>query len=272
MISRLALPLLAGALAAVVAAQESGARDSTRDTTRADIRYAAADTGEGAMADVPFGVGERLAYDVKFGALRVGSGYMEVAEITSLRGRPVWHTVFRVTGGTFFYKVNDRYESWFETRSLASLRHKQDIDQGSRERERVFEIYPDRQVYTENGGEEQASVPAPLDDGSFLYFVRTIPLNVGETYDFDRYFRPDRNPVRIKVLRREKVKVPAGTFDAIVIQPIIKSKGIFSEGGEAQIWISDDDDRVMLQMKSKLKIGSLNLYLRSHKRGQTASR
>jgi hypothetical protein len=61
------------------------------------------------------------------------------------------------------------------------------------------------------------------------------------------------------------VKVPAGTFDAIVLQPIIKTSGIFSEGGQAEIWLTDDDKKMMLQMKSRLSFGSLNLYLRSYR-------
>ena len=73
-----------------------------------------------------------------------------------------------------------------------------------------------------------------------MYFVRTIPLEVGKTYDFNRYFRPDRNPVQIRVLRKDTIKVPAGTFQTIVIQPVIKSKGIFSEKGHAEMWLTDD--------------------------------
>ena len=69
----------------------------------------------------------------------------------------------------------------------------------------------------------------------------------------------------IRVLRRERVRVPAGTFNAVVVQPIIKTKGIFSEKGEAQVWLSDDDRRILLQVKSKLKFGSLNLYLKSYR-------
>jgi hypothetical protein len=71
--------------------------------------------------------------------------------------------------------------------------------------------------------------------------------------------------VRIRVLRKERIKVPAGTFDAIVLQPIIKTSGIFSEGGQAEIWLSDDEKRIMLQMKSRLSFGSLNLYLRTYR-------
>ena len=212
---------------------------------------------------VPFGAGERLVYDVKFGALKVGQGAMEVLGTTMVRGRQAWHTVFSVRGGTLFYKVHDRYESWFEVGTMSSLRFKQEIDEGSYERERTFEIFPDRAIYQEDQKPERPSVGQPLDGGSFLYFVRTIPLEVGETYTFDRYFKPDRNPVTIKVLRRERVEVPAGKFDAIVIQPIIKTKGIFSEGGQAEVWLADDSTRAMVQFKSKLKFGSLNLYLKS---------
>jgi hypothetical protein len=53
----------------------------------------------------------------------------------------------------------------------------------------------------------------------------------------------------------------------VVIRPIIKSRGIFSEGGRAELWISDDDRRIMVQLKSQLKIGSLNLYLKSYTPG-----
>jgi hypothetical protein len=65
------------------------------------------------------------------------------------------------------------------------------------------------------------------------------------------------------VLRRERVKVPAGTFNAIVVQPVIKTKGIFSENGHAEIWLSDDARHIVLQLKSRLSFGSLNLYLKS---------
>lgn len=214
---------------------------------------------------VPFAVGERLDYDVKFGPLRVGSGSMEVAGIEQVRGHRAWHTVFTVKGGTFFYRVNDRLQSWMDTQSLSSLRFEQQIDEGSYERQRVYDIYPDRSMFIEQGKAPRPSVSQPLDDGSFLYFLRTIPLDVGQTYTFNRYFVPDRNPVVIHVLRRERISVPAGTFDAVVIQPVIRTKGIFSEDGHAEVWLSDDSRRIMLQMKSKLSFGSLNLYLKSYR-------
>lgn len=216
---------------------------------------------------VPFGPGERMVFDVRFGPIRVGTGTMEVRPMTAVRGRRAYHTVFTLRGGTFFYKVNDVLQSWMDAQTLASLRFVQDLEEGSRERERRYEIYPDRRVYVETSSEnpsEQPSVDLPLDDGSFLYFIRTVPLQVGQQHEFDRYFRPDRNPVRVRVDRRERVSVPAGAFDAVVLRPTIKSRGIFAEGGQAEVWISDDSRRAVLQIRSRLSFGSISLHLRSY--------
>jgi hypothetical protein len=56
-----------------------------------------------------------------------------------------------------------------------------------------------------------------------------------------------------------------------VIRPSIKTKGIFSENGQAEVWLSEDDKRIMLQMKSKLSFGSLNLYLKSYRLAPAAT-
>jgi hypothetical protein len=171
--------------------------------------------------------------------------------------------VFRINGGIPLYRVDDTFESWFATDDMSSLRFNQSQNEGQKEREHRYEIYPERRVYddlTDTAG-VQPSVASPLDDGSFVYFVRTVPLEVGRTYQYYSYFKPDRNPVTIRVLRRERVTVPAGTFDAIVIQPVIKAKGIFSEDGQAELWLSDDDRRMIVQMKSRLSFGSIDLYL-----------
>jgi hypothetical protein len=227
-------------------------------------------TGADALAqERPFQPGERLTYDVRFGSLKVGTGSLELRGVTEVRGEPAYHSVFRVRGGTPFYKVDNTFQSWFRTEDLASVRFHQDQNEGSRERERRYEIFPDRRTYdavTDPAGEQPSSAN-PLDDASFLYFLRTVPLEVGKSYSFNRYYKPDRNPITIRVVRRETVKVPAGTFQAVVVQPVIKTKGIFSEGGKAEVWLSDDDRRLVLQLKSRLPFGSLNLYLTSANAG-----
>lgn len=217
---------------------------------------------------VPFGVGEAAQYDVKFGALKVGTASTVVQDIEDVRGIPAWHTVFRLQGGTFFFHVNDVFESWIDPNTFSSLRFYQTQEEGSRARQKRYEIYPDLGTYTEMDKKpprDHPGVKDPLDDGSFLFFVRTLSLEVGHTYESDRYFRPERNPIRVRVLRRETVEVPAGKFDCIVLQPVIKTPGIFSENGNAEVWLSDDSRHILVQLKSKLSFGSINLYLKSYK-------
>ena len=208
-------------------------------------------------------VGERLVYEVKFGPIKVGRASMEVLGIEEVRGRRAWHTRFQVTGGTLFFRVNDVLESWIDVETFSSLRFRQQLSEGSRDRLYEYEIFPERATYQQKGKPEMPSVPRPLDDGSFLYFLRTVAIEEGASYEFPRYFMPDRNPVRLEVLGRDTVDVPAGRFDALVIRPVIKAKGIFSQDGHAKVWISNDADHVLLQMTSHLKIGSISLHLRS---------
>jgi hypothetical protein len=217
---------------------------------------------------VPFKVGEKLTYSAKVNFLSAGSASMSVEGIETIRGQPTYHTIFNVKGRVLFFHVDDHYESWFDTTTLVSLHHIQHIDETSYKIDKVYDFYPERRVYVRNG-EEKPSVEQPLDEGSFIYFMRSVPLEVGKTYSFDRYYQPEKNPVIIKVDRRERVKVPAGEFDAIVLKPIIKSKGLFGQNGKAEVWFSADSSRTLLKLKSKLPIGTLYLEL---KQAEYASR
>jgi hypothetical protein len=61
--------------------------------------------------------------------------------------------------------------------------------------------------------------------------------------------------------------VPAGTFNAIVVQPRITTSRILSHKGHAEVWLADDSTHMMLQLKSSLSFGSLNLYLARYSLG-----
>ena len=209
-------------------------------------------------------VGERLEYEVKFGKLRVGRGSMEVRETADVRGRAAWHTVFAIRGGIPFFRVDDRLESWIDTSSFTSLRFAQQTHEGRYHRERQLEFFPERATMLESGegAQEEPTVEQPLDEGALLYYLRTLPLEVGDRYSLNRYFRPDRNPVLLEVVRRERLHVPGGTFETIVIRPTIRSSGIFSEHGQAEVWVTDDERHLMVRMTAKLPFGTLSLSLR----------
>jgi uncharacterized protein DUF3108 len=213
----------------------------------------------------PYGIGEKLVYDLAVGGAKVGLGTMSIIAGESIEGHETFHSIFDIKGGIFFFKVDDRLESWFEPETATSHRFYQLINEGKYHKERYFDIYPDSAKLHQRGFEQKESVHEALDDASFFYFIRTVPLNIGETYTYTRYFRPEKNPVIVKVLRREKIKVDAGTFNTIVLQPIIKSGGLFAEGGEALIWVTDDNRRIMVQLRAKMPVlRSLDLFLKSY--------
>lgn len=249
----IAIALLFSMLGSVEAAQTDG------DTMSAD---------EPEIAPVPFGIGERLDYRVKFGPLKVGEAFMSIVEVDTVAGHATYHIASVIEGATPFYKLVDKQDSWLDVSLLASRRFRQDSQQGSYERERDFVFDLESGTYVNERGETDSIPEKALDEASFMYFARTVPLEVGRTYVWNRYFKFERNPVILKVLRREKVEVPAGEFETVVVQPIIKTGGIFSEGGEAEIYITDDDRRIPVMMKSKLKVGRLILELTSYTAGE----
>lgn len=222
-----------------------------------------------AATPVAFGLGESMVYDVKYGMFNVGTARMEVVGIDTVRGRPAYHTRLEIKGGIPGYRVHDVLESWIDVSTFSSLRYRQETSEGKRQRTRSYEIIPERGVFKEDEKPERATVAQPLDDGAFIYFVRNQPLEAGRTYSYDRYFIPDRNPVTVIAARKERVTVPAGSFDALVVKPVIKSKGIFSKNGRAEIWFTDDERRLMVRMETHVVFGTLSLQLREFSQGAT---
>lgn len=228
-------------------------------------------------AAVPFGLGERMTYRVKLGIVgEVGTGSMEIDTVThTIRGNEVYAMRFRLQGGVAFAKVDDDFRSWMDTQDLFAHRFKQDQKEVRYERHRTIDFFPEERRWRTTDGKDSGPLltDAPLDDVTFLYFVRTLPLEVGKTYSFNRYFKEDGNPVTVKVLRKQKVTVPAGTYNTIVVQPIIKTKGLFSEGGKAELYFTDDDKRILVQLKSKVKVlRSLDMHLTGYNPGTKLAR
>jgi len=246
---RLGTALLAGAaLATTIAAAANAAAQAEPALVRPD--------------SLPFAVGERMEYDVKFGIFRVGRASMEVVKIDTIGGEPVFHVVFAVRGRAIFYSLSDSLQSWFSVRDLTSRRFVQDNDENGDRRVNHYEIHPDRGFYVQNQRDTVPTTALPLDDASFFYFARTLPLEVGRTYSLPRYFKPDRNPVTLSVLRRETVDTPYGRFAAVAVRPTFKSRGLFSEGGQATVWLSDDAYRIPVAIRTRLSVGSLTMNLR----------
>jgi Protein of unknown function (DUF3108) len=212
---------------------------------------------------VPWTVGERLEYQVKFDFFNVGRGTLQVVGIDTIRGEPCYHVLFILHGHAIFYTLDDSLQSWFGVNDLVSRRFSQDSRENGHPRSRSYEIFPERGIWIKDGTDTAETVAEPLDDASFFFFARTLPFEANQTYTLPRYFIADRNPVTMQVLARQSIRVPAGRFDAVAVHPIFKSRGMFSEGGEAVIWFSDDSLRLPLRIRTSMVVGTLEISLRS---------
>lgn len=225
---------------------------------------------ENPYAPVPFGPGETATYQVKFGFLSVGEGRMSVAGIDRVRGNQAYRIDWTIRGGIPGARVNDRWQSWLDVADLYSHRYHTDLNEVRYKAVRHWEFFPGEMSWLrEDSGEtgELASA-TPLDDVAFVYYVRTLPLEVGDVYTLPYYFRESGNPVVVRVLRKDRVEVPAGTFNTIVVQPIIRTRGLFSEGGQAELHFTDDHRRILVYLQSKVSFGNLSLHLRSVEEGR----
>ena len=226
------------------------------------------------ITPVPFGPGEEAKYQLKLGAFSVGEGRLAVTGVEAIRGQPSYQLEMDMEGGIAFAKVDDEFRSWMDTRTLASRRFIRNVHEVNYKAYRHFEIHPEEKRWERVGSQETGRTLSsfPLDELAFVYYVRTLPLRVGETYELNRYFKDDGNPVVVKVLRRERKEVPAGTFNTIVVQPLIRTSGLFGEGGNAEIFFSDDEHRNVVYLRSEIPIvGSMTLHLTELRQGTPLS-
>jgi hypothetical protein len=227
---------------------------------------AAVPAPEPAPSAVPFPVGERLVYAARMGVFSVGQASMEVAGLDTVRGAESVHLRFHIEGGALWYHLNQTLESWVGRADFRSRRFVNQTEEKGKSWGHDFAIFPDSGFYREAGHDtSRATVPDPLDDAAFLYWIRTVPLEIGRTYEYQRYFRPERNPVIVQVLGRDRVNVAGRKWNAIVLSPKIPNGGgIFAERAEARMWLSDDRDRIMLGLQSKFSFGMVTLKLKEY--------
>lgn len=214
--------------------------------------------------------GERALYELRLGGHGVGSGTLEVLGVEQVSGHTTLHATMQISGGLLFAKVNDRFDSWIDPDNLFSRRFVQDQRELMHSRYRSYDMAPEQKTFRlKDGREETMSSSEPLDDLSFLYYARTLDLRVGDVDTIPRYFKPGHDVI-LRVLRKEKVTVPAGTYQTIVIQPTIMNVGgLFGQGGEAEVYISDDAARTVVMIKSKVPVvGSLSLHLTEFRPGR----
>jgi hypothetical protein len=231
---------------------------------------ASAQTAQG-IRSAPFYPGETMEYAVEYGVVPAGTLEIGIDKLDTLNGRPAYHIVFRAASNraiSYLYDINSVEQSWFDAGEFYSLRYKRESTENDETRVKEYVFDQGRQVRIEPDGDVSPASPRAVDQVAMFYYVRLLPLETGAKYVLRNQADPDDNPLTITVLKRERVRVPAGTYDAFVLDLDVRTdSGLFKKGGENRIWVTADARHVPVKISSKVGLGSFEAELVDYARG-----
>ncbi|RJP65867.1 MAG: DUF3108 domain-containing protein [Ignavibacteriales bacterium] len=213
-----------------------------------------------------FKVGEKLTFDVKYGFVTAGVATFEIPKIKKISGRDVYQVVFQVSSVPsfdWFFKVRDRYETYLDAEGMFPWRFEQHIREGKYSRD--FSAFFDQRKGKAKTSEGEYDIPKNVNDiVSAFYYVRTLDLSglkKGQKIHLENFYKNKVYPLDIVYHGKEKVDVGAGTFECILVEPLVQEGGLFKSEGSILIWLSNDELRLPVKVKTKVIIGSIDAEL-----------
>jgi len=216
-----------------------------------------------------FTVPERLEYDLTWSRILAGTAVLEVKDIgpdiqliSSARSSPLLEVFYRVEDSA----VSSLKKAPHGTLPGIPFNYRMKLSEGSsrKDKEVIFELKQKKAVYIDHLQNERLTFDISektMDALSCFFHVRYLPLQVGKSvyaqiFDNKKYYR-----VEVQVLKKEEITTPLGKFETILIKPILLTEGIFTRKGDVLIWLTDDDRRLPVLLKTKVKVGSIKATL-----------
>jgi hypothetical protein len=215
---------------------------------------------------LPFFVGESLLYRVRVGRIaRVGRTSMIVDTPQTLRGTETWVLRFDFHAKVGLISAVDHTESWLDPVRVTSLRfHKHERHPLSRHDERV-ELYAGQHRWTaEDGASGDIASDAPLDELSFMYVLRTLPLDADSAVRYERHYDVVRNPTFVRVTGRRTITTEAGTFRTIQVEMRVQDPRRFRGEGIILLDLTDDRCRIPVRIESVMPVVGKTIMTLEH--------
>ena len=216
-----------------------------------------------------FQIPEKFVYDLTWAGIKAGTASLEVVKkgdtvkIISTARSASWISVF--------YTVEDKIVSTLLEKPAFSYiglpttyRVKLREGRHRRDKEVIFDRARNKAQYInhlKNEKREYKVPPGVFDPISGFFHLRSVPLKVGEPVSVTIFDSKKVWDVEVQVLRRERITLPIGTFDTVVIKPVLQSEGIFFRKGDVFIWLTDDAKHIPVKVQTKVAIGHINATL-----------
>lgn len=232
------------------------------------------------MENQAFQAGEELTYKIyynwNFIWLSAGEVTFKVREVGDQ-----YH--FSAVGKTYksyewFYKVRDYYDCYVDKQSMLPVVSVRDIQEGKYTLYDRIQFDQKKRIATSHRGNSLAEAKTDvyeMDDCmhdilSIFYFSRNINFSdfaEGEHFPVKIFIDKEIFPLNVKYLGREadkKIK-KEGRFNTIMFSPEVIAGRVFKKGSQMKVWVSDDANRIPLQIESPVSVGSIKVVLKDHK-------
>jgi len=211
-----------------------------------------------------FSLGERLEYDAKFSFLNLGTMVLEVKDTLTYEDTHCY-LISSILNSTralrFLFSIDDTIEVYTRSDLLVPLLFRERINESGYRRASNLYFDHELQNVTYDDSVVCSIAPSTRDLLSFWYYLRQIPLVIGDTIVLSVHNARENHDIRCVVRGREQIKTGAGEFNTILVEPQTDGKGIFGAKGGMEIWYSEDD-RLPVQIRASMKFGSVLFKLR----------
>ena len=238
----------------------SQAQDTIRSKSLVDLRT---------IDQSAFALGERLVYDVGYSFITAGEAVFSIPSVETMHGRECYQVLFTVNSTptfSFFYKVDDRYETILDKKGIFPWRFTQRIREGKYSNDFAAEFNQLNNIATTKGG----SYPIPPyvhDVVSAMFYVRTLDYSKcrpGEKILLQNFFKDTTYQLAVKFLGYQQISVDAGKFNCVLVEPLIMEGGLFKSDGRIIIWMTNDERKIPVKVSTKVVVGSIDAELREY--------
>lgn len=223
-----------------------------------------------------FGFGEKLEYKVGMlsGALKGlgGSGGISIGKnpvkMTLSNGeiRDCYDITFWVDSEGIVdmtYSVHDKYRTIVDVAGIFPYEFHQRIREGNYKHD--FTAKFDQINNIAFVKDRQYKVEEYVQDiVSALFYARTMDLSSlknGEIITLRNFYKDTTFELPIRIVRRETIKVSAGKFRTILVQPVISAGSPFKFKNMINVWLTDDVRKIPIKVSTSIMIGDVGAEL-----------
>jgi hypothetical protein len=222
----------------------------------------------------PFGPGERCHFTIEYGPVKAGTATMGVLPMVERGGRTCYHLESVAQSAPFFdsiYRVRDRIDTMVDAERFVTYQYLKVQSEGGYHNEQKAVYDPDHGRVRYADGTALDAPPNALDVLSAFYRARIEKLTPGSSIYIPHHSDRKSFYLEVRVVRKEKIEVPAGSFSCVVVEPLVRDAGPFKNKGSLTVWLTDDDRHLPVLMKSKVPVGSVDAVLQSYEPGSSPS-